>query len=273
MPTMTASGLACSSAACSGPAAHRAKRAQPPIRTNVGCSIGVVPFGPAAREGQASKLCSTARKRGKCSWPRLPRSGRPPSRSTSLAIIVAEIFAESIARSPGACRLIKTTVVGNWLRVVYWAGKPAAERGIVRGSPMVVQKRLTVQTAGPGDSHDLTAKVQEIVDGSGIGTGLAHVFNLGSTAAVGTIELEPGLQRDLPELLCRLIPPSRNYGHEQAWHDGNGHSHLQATLLGQGLTVPVTNGQLALGTWQQVFLLECDTRPRRREVVVTVIGE
>src|SRR5262249_30550194 len=100
-----------------------------------------------------------------------------------------------------------------------------------------------------------------------------QVFNLGSTAAVGTIELEPGLRRDLPELLARLIPPSRNYGHEQTWHDGNGHSHLHATLLGQGVTVPVTDGKLALGTWQQVFLLECDPRPRRREVVVTVLGD
>ena len=138
---------------------------------------------------------------------------------------------------------------------------------------MVVQKRLTVQTRGPGDSHDLTEKLQAIVADSGIATGLAHVFNLGSTAAIGTIEFEPGLQRDLPELLARLIPPSRNYGHEQTWHDGNGHSHLQATLLGQGLTVPVSGGRLALGTWQQVFLLECDTRARRREVVVTVLGE
>lgn len=138
---------------------------------------------------------------------------------------------------------------------------------------MVVQKRLSVQTRGPGDSHDLTERIQAIVADSGVATGLAHVFNLGSTAAIGTIEFEPGLQRDLPELLARLIPPSRNYGHEQTWHDGNGHSHLQATLLGQGLTVPVSGGRLALGTWQQVFLLECDTRARRREVVVTVIGE
>ena len=138
---------------------------------------------------------------------------------------------------------------------------------------MVVQKRLSVQTRGPGDSHDLTEKIQTIVAGSGIVTGLVHVFNLGSTAAVGTIEFEPGLQRDLPELLARLIPPSRNYGHEQTWHDGNGHSHLQSTLLGQGLTVPVGAGKLILGTWQQVFLLECDTRARQRTVVVTVLGE
>jgi len=95
-------------------------------------------------------------------------------------------------------------------------------------------------------------------------SGLIHIFSVGSTAAIGAIEFEPGLQRDLPETLDRLIPPSRDYGHEQAWHDGNGHSHLQATLLGPSLTVPVSGGRLVLGTWQQIFHLECDVRPRER---------
>lgn len=121
--------------------------------------------------------------------------------------------------------------------------------------------------------HDLTHEVTAIVAASGIHTGTVHVFNVGSTAAVGTVEFEPGLQRDLPEMLDRLIPPSRNYGHEQAWHDGNGHSHLQATLLGPSLTVPVANGKPVLGTWQQIFHLECDVRGRERTVVVTVSGE
>ncbi len=138
---------------------------------------------------------------------------------------------------------------------------------------MVFQQDLTVRTKGHADLHDLTDLVTEVVRQSGIRTGLAHIFNVGSTAAVGTIEFEPGLKRDLPELLDRLIPPSRNYGHEQAWHDGNGHSHLQATLLGPALTVPVREGRLVLGTWQQVFHLECDVRPRERTVVVTVLGE
>ena len=121
--------------------------------------------------------------------------------------------------------------------------------------------------------HDLTGEVARIVAASGVRTGLVHVFNVGSTAALGTIEFEPGLQRDLPELLDRLIPPSKAYGHEQAWHDGNGHSHLQATLLGPDLTVPIGGGRLLLGTWQQIFHLECDVRPRERTVVVTVMGE
>ncbi len=119
---------------------------------------------------------------------------------------------------------------------------------------------------------DLTAEVTRIVAESGIGTGIVHVFNVGSTAAIGVIEFEPGLERDLPEILDRLMPPSLDYGHEQAWHDGNGHSHLQATMLGPSVTVPVTDGRPVLGTWQQVFHLECDVRPRNREIVVTVTG-
>lgn len=121
--------------------------------------------------------------------------------------------------------------------------------------------------------HDLTEQVATIVTSSGIETGTVNIFNVGSTAAVGTIEFEPGLQRDLPAILDKLIPPSRDYGHEQAWHDGNGHSHLQATLLGPSLTVPIAEGKLVLGTWQQIFHFECDVRGRKRTVMVTVVGD
>ena len=121
--------------------------------------------------------------------------------------------------------------------------------------------------------HDLTADVTKIVGASGVQTGTINVFNVGSTAVVGTIEFEPGLKRDLPEVLALLIPPGRNYGHEQAWHDGNGHSHLQATLLGPSLTVPVASGKPVLGTWQQIFHLECDVRGRNRTVVITEVGD
>jgi secondary thiamine-phosphate synthase enzyme len=138
---------------------------------------------------------------------------------------------------------------------------------------MVFQEELTVATHGHGDMHDLTEAVAAVVKQSKVRTGVVHVFNVGSTAAVGTIEFEPGLLGDLPAALDRLLPPSREYGHERAWHDGNGHSHLQATLLGPGLTVPISDGKLVLGTWQQICHVECDTRSRERVVMVTVLGE
>lgn len=138
---------------------------------------------------------------------------------------------------------------------------------------MVHQEQISLSTKGDGDMQDLTDKVNQILENSGIQIGMAHIFNVGSTGAIGAIEFEPGLQRDLPKILNKLIPPSRDYGHEQTWHDGNGHSHLQATWLGPELTVPVSNGALVLGTWQQIFHLDCDNKPRHRQVVVTVYGE
>jgi len=138
---------------------------------------------------------------------------------------------------------------------------------------MTHQDTIRLSTSGHRDIHDITREVTSIVQASGVTTGIAHLFNIGSTAIIGTIEFEPGLAGDLPELLDRLIPPSHAYGHEQAWHDGNGHSHLQATLMGPSLTVPVTGGAPALGTWQQVFHLECDIKPRNREIVVTGSGD
>ena len=138
---------------------------------------------------------------------------------------------------------------------------------------MVKQEQFTLSTRGHGDMHDLTTRVADIVARSKIRTGIVHVFNVGSTAAVGTIEFEPGLQKDLPAILDQLMPPSRAYGHEQTWHDGNGHSHLQATMLGPALTMPISEGKPVLGTWQQIFHLECDTRGRERNLVVTVLGE
>jgi secondary thiamine-phosphate synthase enzyme len=138
---------------------------------------------------------------------------------------------------------------------------------------MVYQSEIVIQTRGHGEMHDLTQEVARIIGESKVQRGLAHVFNIGSTGAIGTIEFEPGLQADLPEMLDKLIPPSRAYGHERAWHDGNSHSHLQATLLGPSHTVPVKDGNLVLGTWQQVFHLECDVKPRRRTIAVTVMGE
>jgi len=138
---------------------------------------------------------------------------------------------------------------------------------------MTYQTQLSLRTSGHGAMYDLTGEVATAVAKSGVRTGMAHIFNVGSTAAIGAIEFEPGLQRDLPEMLDRLIPPSRQYGHAQAWHDGNGHSYLHATLLGPSLTVPVAAGKPVLGTWQQIIHLECDTRGRQRTVVITVTGD
>ena len=125
-------------------------------------------------------------------------------------------------------------------------------------------------TADDGESIDLD-RLRRYLDYQ-IGQGVNGMAVIGSTGAIGAIEFEPGLERDLPEILDRLMPPSLDYGHEQAWHDGNGHSHLQATMLGPSLHVPVTDNRTVLGTWQQVFHLECDVRPRSREIVITVTG-
>ena len=127
--------------------------------------------------------------------------------------------------------------------------------------------------AGHTRSNRITPHVDTVIGESGITTGMAHIFNVGSTGSIGTIEYEPGLKSDLPTILDKLIPASRSYAHEQTWHDGNGHSHLQATLLGPSLTVPVNESQMVLGTWQQIFHLECDIKPRNRKIIVTVIGE
>lgn len=138
---------------------------------------------------------------------------------------------------------------------------------------MVHQAEIELETRSAHEMYDLTSRVAEIVTKSGIRAGIVNVFNVGSTGAVGTIEYEPGLVRDLPALLSRLIPPGRQYEHEKTWHDGNGHSHLQATLLGPSITIPIVGGRLALGTWQQIFFLECDIKPRKRRILVTVMGE
>ena len=138
---------------------------------------------------------------------------------------------------------------------------------------MIYQREIQLQTSGHRQMHDLTGDVARIVSASGVRSGVANIFNVGSTGAIGTIEFEPGLQQDLPAVLDKLFPPSREYGHEQTWHDGNGHSHLQATMLGPSLTVPIKDGKLLLGTWQQIFHLECDIKPRRRTIAITVMGE
>ena len=124
---------------------------------------------------------------------------------------------------------------------------------------------------GP-DVADITVLLARIVAGSEVTDGSVHVCAVGSTASITTIEYEPGAVADLRDAVRRLAPPEMAYAHEMTWHDGNGHSHVQAALMGPSLVVPVRSGQLRLGTWQQVILINHDNRPRRRPVEVTVIG-
>jgi len=138
---------------------------------------------------------------------------------------------------------------------------------------MIFQQEITFNTNGNGDMHNLTPELGSILRKSGIRTGIATIFAVGSTAGICSIEFEPGLQKDLPDTLNRLIPPSRHYGHERAWQDGNGHSHLQASIVGPDINVPVRDGTFALGTWQQIVHVEFDIRSRSRSVIVTVNGE
>ncbi len=138
---------------------------------------------------------------------------------------------------------------------------------------MVHQEQISFPTQRHGQMHNITDEVARAVEQSKVTTGVAQVFSVGSTSAISVVEFEAGLERDVPEMLDRLLPPSREYGHEQAWHDGNGHSHLQATLMGPSLSVPITDGRLVLGTWQQIFHIDCDVKPRERTVIVTVLGE
>lgn len=138
---------------------------------------------------------------------------------------------------------------------------------------MVYQDSIHFDTTGHRDMRDLTPHVQRIVDDSGIRFGIVQVFNIGSTGAITAIEYEPGLKQDFPAILDRLFPMEADWEHHKTWGDHNGGSHLQASTLGMDFSCPLSDGRLNVGTWQQVIHLECDDKPRRREVVVTVIGE
>jgi secondary thiamine-phosphate synthase enzyme len=124
---------------------------------------------------------------------------------------------------------------------------------------------------GP-DIVDITMLLSDTLKASGIMQGMLSAFVVGSTGSLTTIEFEPGVVQDLKEAVNRLAPPDMPYAHELAWHDGNGHSHVQAALLGPSVTIPVRQGMLALGTWQQVVLINHDNGPRERRAEVTVIG-
>ena len=137
----------------------------------------------------------------------------------------------------------------------------------------VFARNVSLATKGEGDVIDMTEEVQGAVRESGMEAGVATVFVPGSTAAVTTMEYEPGLVKDVPAILDRVAPREIDYEHQKTWHDGNGRSHVKASLVGPSLSVPFVRGRLTLGTWQQIVLLELDVSPRRREVVVQVVGE
>jgi secondary thiamine-phosphate synthase enzyme len=132
---------------------------------------------------------------------------------------------------------------------------------------------IELSTRGFSDVIDITGKVESIVLESGITSGLVSVFVPGSTASVTTIEYESGVIEDLKEAIEKLVPSDRTYKHDRRWGDGNGFSHVRAALLKPGLTVPFVSGKLTLGTWQQIVLIDFDNRPRKRSLVVQVVGE
>jgi len=137
----------------------------------------------------------------------------------------------------------------------------------------VITKQIKISSKSENDIIDITEQVADAISESGISNGTITVFVSGSTGAITTIEYEPGLVKDFPEMLSRISPDDINYFHEQRWHDGNGRSHVKASLVGPSLTIPFKDGQLLLGTWQQIVFLELDTRARTRTLVLQIIGE
>ena len=133
---------------------------------------------------------------------------------------------------------------------------------------------IAVETSPGPQAVDITREVLHIVAKSQVSEGLACIFTPSSTSAIVTNEFEPGLMtEDIPAALERLFPQGLTYGHERRWQDGNGHSHVRATFLGPNLTIPVIAGAAAMGTWQQIVFLELDNKPRRREVLVQIVGD
>jgi secondary thiamine-phosphate synthase enzyme len=138
----------------------------------------------------------------------------------------------------------------------------------------VVTRSFEVKSEGEDQVIDITDEVRQVVSAARLASGVATVFVVGSTAAMTTMEYEPGLAMDFPEMLERVAPKSGvEYEHQRRWHDGNGHSHVKASLVGPCLSIPFVDGELVLGEWQQVVLVEFDIRPRSRKVVVQLMGE
>ncbi len=137
----------------------------------------------------------------------------------------------------------------------------------------IITKSIKIQSKGESDIIDLNDMISEKITESGISNGIVTVFVAGSTGALTTIEYEPGLLKDFPDMLSRIAPNEINYEHEERWHDGNGRSHVKASLIGPSLTIPFKDGSLLLGTWQQIVFVELDTRGRSRNIILQIIGE
>ena len=137
----------------------------------------------------------------------------------------------------------------------------------------VLSDTIQLHSEGEGDMIDMTMQLSNIVKESKIINGTLTIFVSGSTAAVTTIEYEPGLLHDFPKMLSRIVPKDIEYKHDNTWHDGNGHSHVRSSLIGPSLTIPIIGGKLTLGVWQQVVLLEMDTRSRSQTVILQMMGE
>lgn len=130
-----------------------------------------------------------------------------------------------------------------------------------------------IETRGKTEILDITSRVSKLITESGIREGNALVFVPGSTAGITTIEYEPGLLQDYPTFFEKIVPSNISYEHDNTWHDGNGHSHIRASLQGSSFTVPFVEGEMILGTWQQIIFIDFDNRSRNREVIVQIQGE
>ena len=137
----------------------------------------------------------------------------------------------------------------------------------------VITKIVQLRSSKENDIIDFTEQTSEALKESKLENGLVTVFVSGSTAAITTIEYEPGLRHDFPKMLSRIVPKDIQYHHDDTWHDGNGHSHVRASLIGPSLSIPFSNGLLILGTWQQIVMLELDTRQRERVITLQILGE
>ncbi len=137
----------------------------------------------------------------------------------------------------------------------------------------VVTKTIQIKSKGENDMIDITQETSNALKETGVTNGTVTLFVSGSTAALTTIEYEPGLIADFPKMLSRIAPKDIEYGHEKMWHDGNGHSHVRASLIGPSLIIPFKENRLLLGTWQQILFIELDTKSRSRNLILLIMGE